>query len=112
MVYRLRRRDGSAAAESRATLIDQRGATTVLDARAFTWVPTRWWRSPRTGVRYPVSVTVEIPSAGLTIDVRPLLDDQELRLSVQYWEGAVAAQGKAAGAQITGSGYLELTGYR
>jgi predicted secreted hydrolase len=112
MVYRLRRRDGTAAAESRATVIDQLGATRVVDAGGFTWVPTRWWRSPRTGLRYPVSVTVQIPSAGLTLDVRPLLDDQELRLSVQYWEGAVAARGDAARTPITGAGYLELTGYR
>jgi predicted secreted hydrolase len=92
-------------------VIDQRGATQVVDARGFTWVPARWWRSPRTGLRYPVSVTVQIPSAGLTVDVRPLLDEQELRLSVQYWEGAVAARGNAARASITGAGYLELTGY-
>jgi predicted secreted hydrolase len=111
MVYRLRRRDGTTAPESRATVIDQRGATQVVDARGFTWIPARWWRSPRTGLRYPVSVTVAIPAAGLTVEVSPLLDDQELRLSVQYWEGAVAARGNAARAAIAGSGYLELTGY-
>ena len=93
-------------------MIDQLGATHVVDARGFTWVPARWWRSPLTGLRYPVSVTVEIPSAGMALEVRPLLDDQELRLSVQYWEGAVVAKGDAARAPVTGSGYLELTGYR
>jgi predicted secreted hydrolase len=109
MLYRLRRHDGTAAPQSRATLIDEHGVAQVVDAQTFT--PSAWWRSPATGARYPVAVTVEIPSAGLTLEVHPLLEDQELRLSVRYWEGAVEAQGRARGAPITGTGYLELTGY-
>jgi predicted secreted hydrolase len=112
MVYRLRRRDGAAAPESRATLIEQDGATRVVDGQAFSLAPAAWWRSPHTGFRYPVSATLQIPPFGLAIEVRPLLEDQELRLSVQYWEGAVQAQGRSGAAPITASGYLELTGYR
>ena len=107
MVYRLRRRDGRPAAESRATLIDAGGATRLFTPDAFTLTPTAWWRSPSSGVRYPVSMRLEIPLAGLSLDVRPLLDDQELRVSVRYWEGAVDARGPG----LEGSGYLELTGY-
>ena len=51
---------------------------------------------------------VAVPAAGVRLEVRPLLQDQELRLSVVYWEGAV----EAVGGGLTGSGYLELTGYR
>jgi predicted secreted hydrolase len=102
MIYRLRRRDGTAAPESGATLIDANG---VPHSARLVWTPTRWWRSPATGARYPVAVRVELPS--LSFEVRPLLDDQELRLSFRYWEGAVEARGAA----VTGSGYLELTGY-
>ena len=41
--------------------------------------------------------------------VRPLLADQEMRLSVRYWEGAVAVQSVAG--DTVGHGYVELTGY-
>jgi predicted secreted hydrolase len=66
----------------------------------------RWWKSPRTGVAYPVSMEVN----GLRLE--PLMDDQELdaRASVGtiYWEGAVRAFRQQT--QV-GRGYLELTGY-
>jgi predicted secreted hydrolase len=66
----------------------------------------RTWRSPRTGVIYPVSMEVN----GLRLE--PLMDDQELdsRASTGtiYWEGAVSAHKEHS---ILGHGYLELTGY-
>lgn len=69
--------------------------------------PLRWWKSPRTGVAYPVSMEVN----GLRLE--PLMDDQELdsRASTGtiYWEGAVTAYG--AQGRAAGRGYLELTGY-
>jgi predicted secreted hydrolase len=108
MVYRLRRRDGRAAPQSRATVIDARATTRLLGPEGFTVTEARWWQSPQTGTRYPVALTVDIPSAGLRLAVRPLLDAQELRVSVQYWEGAV----EATGSGVRGTGYLELTGYQ
>jgi predicted secreted hydrolase len=74
------------------------------------FAPTRTWRSPRTGATYPVAMRVTTPVA--TIDLEPLMDDQELdsRASVGtvYWEGAVRAYD---GGRRVGRGYLELTGY-
>jgi predicted secreted hydrolase len=65
----------------------------------------RTWRSPRTGVSYPVSMEVN----GLRLE--PLMDDQELdsRASTGtiYWEGAVSAYKEKT---LVGHGYLELTG--
>jgi predicted secreted hydrolase len=68
--------------------------------------PVRIWKSPRTGVEYPVSMQVN------DLRLEPLMDDQELdsRLSTGtiYWEGAVRAfRDKTE----VGRGYLELTGY-
>jgi predicted secreted hydrolase len=54
---------------------------------------------------------LQVPSAGLDLDVRPLLADQELHLSVRYWEGAVEVSGTRADHPVTGRGYVELTGY-
>jgi predicted secreted hydrolase len=72
--------------------------------------PMRHWRSPRTNVEYPVAMRLR--AAGRTLDLSPLMDDQELdsRASTGtiYWEGAVRAM--QAGREL-GRGYLELTGY-
>jgi predicted secreted hydrolase len=111
MVYRLRRQDGGAAPESRATIIDRDGRTHLYGPEAFQLREVAWWTSPHTGLRYPVSVALSIPSAELLIETRPLLEDQELSLSFRYWEGAVTASGQAKSAAIGGRGYLELTGY-
>jgi predicted secreted hydrolase len=47
----------------------------------------------------------------LALEIEPRLDNQELNLSVRYWEGAVQADGRAGGERVTGQGYLELAGY-
>jgi predicted secreted hydrolase len=72
--------------------------------------PLRTWKSPRTGIAYPVAMQVEI--AGKTWRVEPLMDDQELdargSTGTLYWEGAVKVESSAG---ERGRGYLELTGY-
>jgi len=68
--------------------------------------PLRVWRSPRTGVEYPVSMQVN------DLRLEPLMDDQELdaraTANTIYWEGAVRAYKDSS---EVGRGYLELTGY-
>jgi predicted secreted hydrolase len=39
------------------------------------------------------------------------MDDQELFTTVRYWEGAVDVTGTRDGVEVTGRGYVELTGY-
>jgi predicted secreted hydrolase len=98
MAFRIRRGDGSVA-WSHASI-----------PGTVTFTPKRHWKSPRTGVTYPVAM--EVQAAGTTWTVEPLMDDQELDARAStgtlYWEGAVRVR-SAAGA--TGRGYLELTGY-
>jgi predicted secreted hydrolase len=64
------------------------------------------WRSPRSGVRYPSRWRIEVPAEGIALEVAPLLADQELRMGVRYWEGAVRVEGS-----FSGRGYAELVGY-
>jgi predicted secreted hydrolase len=52
-----------------------------------------------------------ITRLGLDVTVTPLLADQELPVTVRYWEGAVAVKGQRANQPIQGNGYLEMTGY-
>jgi predicted secreted hydrolase len=70
----------------------------------------RTWRSPRTGVEYPVAMRLQ--ANGQAYDLEPLMDDQEMdarrSTGTIYWEGAVRAL--QAGREV-GRGYLELTGY-
>ncbi len=87
---------------------DGRSRTFAPDDIRF--APSRSWRSPRTGITYPVEMTVD--AGGVALKLEPLMDDQEFdsRASTGtiYWEGAVRAL--AAGREA-GRGYLELTGY-
>ena len=111
MLYRLRRKDGGAGAFSKGAFVLPDGAHIAMSVREFKLEPRRWWTSPTTGVRYPVAWSIEIPSLELSLDIAPRLDDQELDLSVRYWEGAVLAKGRVNAAPVTGQGYLELAGY-
>jgi predicted secreted hydrolase len=89
---------------------DAHGAVRDLQPADVTFTPRRRWRSPRTGIEYPVAFAIN--AGGVEITVEPLLPDQELdsRASVGtvYWEGAVRA---FADGRELGRGYLELTGY-
>jgi predicted secreted hydrolase len=75
------------------------------------WQAQRRWRSPRTGVEYPIAWRVS--TGERTFILRPLLDDQEndarRSTGTLYWEGAVEAVD--ADNRPLGRGYLELTGY-
>jgi predicted secreted hydrolase len=75
------------------------------------WTPLRYWRSPRTGIRYPVEWRVTV--GGRVLTLRPLMDDQENdargSTGTVYWEGAVRAFDVHN--EPIGRGYLELTGY-
>jgi len=110
MVYRLRRADGSPDPHSAGTVVAPDGGVTRFDAGGFTFEPRATWTSPTTGGTYPTEVGVRVPTAGLVLEVRPLVPDCELdgrtSTGVVYWEGPVRAEGTAEG-----TGYMELTGY-
>ncbi|GAB4369768.1 MAG: lipocalin-like domain-containing protein [Acidobacteriota bacterium] len=109
--WQLRRADGSRDPHGALTLVGPSGAVTRFDARGFRLVPGRTWRSPRSGASYPVAWRLEVPAAGLELDVTAALDAQELRLAVVYWEGAVDVRGWRADREVAGRGFLEMTGY-
>ena len=68
------------------------------------------WESPRGGT-YPSRWRFRMPAEDLDIEITPYISDQELDTIVRYWEGAVRIEGTSAGKPISGSGYVELTGY-
>jgi len=111
MLYRLRHTDGRASDFSKAALIGLDGERRSYAAGEFTFEPRRWWTSPKTKVKYPVAWSIDLPAADLSLAIEPRLDDQELDLTVRYWEGAVTATGRARSGALRAEGYLELAGY-
>jgi predicted secreted hydrolase len=111
MFYRLRTQRGGASPYSGGSLVSADGEHTRLAPDDVTLTILDEWTSNATGVRYPVAWRLAIPRAGITLDVRPYLDDQEVALSVRYWEGAVHAEGQGPLGPLTAEGYLELAGY-
>lgn len=111
MLYQLRRRDGITDPFSSGTLVRADGSSRRLGPADVELRTLAHWQSPDTGTRYPSRWALHIPDEELELEVAPYLAGQELNLSVRYWEGAVQAQGRSRGHSVTGSGYLELTGY-
>lgn len=111
MFYQLRRRDGTADPASGGTLVAADGASRRIALQDVALEPLDHWKSPESGGRYPARWRLRVPSAGLDLEIRPRLADQELDTSFRYWEGSVTVAGTAQGEPIEGSGYVELTGY-
>lgn len=109
MAFRIRGRQGQSLWAG-GTLRDAHGHRRTFGPAQILFTPGRRWRSPRTGVSYPVTWSLRLGER--EFELSPLLDDQEndARRSsgAVYWEGAVRVQERARG---VGRGYLELTGY-
>jgi predicted secreted hydrolase len=110
MAFRIRGRDGRAHWAG-GTWRRPDGTQQAFGPGEIAFEPGRRWRSPRTGIEYPVEFVVR--AGTLRIELEPLLDDQESdtrnSTGAVYWEGAVEA--KTADLGMIGRGYLELTGY-
>jgi predicted secreted hydrolase len=115
MLYRLRGADGGATPFSAGTFVPASGSPQPLRWSDVRLEETGRWTSPRTGARYPAGWRIAVPSLALSLDIAPLLPDQELvtekSTGVTYWEGACRAAGSRAGRPVSGKAYAELTGY-
>jgi predicted secreted hydrolase len=112
MLFQIRTKDGGRDRNSAGTFVNAQGVATSLDESEFTLEPLDTWSSPESGGRYPIAWRITIPRLNIGLDVSAALKDQELLLKpITYWEGAIRAQGTAGDRPITGSGYLEMTGY-
>jgi predicted secreted hydrolase len=111
MYYRLRGAAGDTSPFSGGSIVGVGGESRHLRADDVLLTARDYWRSERTGVRYPVAWQMEVPSEDIALEVVPYIENQEVDLAVRYWEGAVHAAGNAGKSQLTGRGYLELAGY-
>ena len=110
MYYRLRMRDGSDDPYSKGILVAPDGSTTLIGRDSLQLDITNTWMSP-SGTVYPAGWRIRLPTAAIDLTVTPLIPNQELPLTVTYWEGAVQIVGSIGGKPVAGSGYVELTGY-
>jgi predicted secreted hydrolase len=104
MFYRLRTENGDASPYSGGSLVGSDGSRTALTASDVVLTVRDHWTSGSTGIRYPVAWRIEVPSAGIALDVTPYLKNQEIDLSVRYWEGAVHAAGRGPRGALTAQG--------
>jgi predicted secreted hydrolase len=111
MVFQIRQADGSVDPFSSGTLVGSNGDTQHLARSQFEIEVVNTWRSPNSEAVYPALWSISIPEIDLTLDIEPYMSDQELNVSYAYWEGAVGITGTLGEQVVTGSGYVELTGY-
>jgi predicted secreted hydrolase len=110
MYFQIRRGDGTVEPVSGGTLVEPDGRTRRLAHDDVRLDVLDHWTSPESGARYPSRWRLAVPREGLDLRIEPWLDDQEMRTSFVYWEGAVRIQ-PASSQSPVGQGYVELTGY-
>jgi len=75
--------------------------------------PLAFWQSTQTFVEYPVRFRLQIPDAGLDLEVASALHDQEVMTLIagnSFYEGRVNITGTRHGQPVTGIGFMERSG--
>lgn len=106
MYYQLREADGRISPFVGGSLLLPDDTVVILGPGDVELTVVDTWRSPRSGAVYPSGWQLRIPRYGIDLMITPAMRDQELPVSVVYWEGAVDVRGS-----MSGRGYVELTGY-
>ncbi|MCB0190575.1 MAG: carotenoid 1,2-hydratase [Anaerolineae bacterium] len=106
MFFVIRLQDGRFEPASAGIIVNPDGSTDYLRLEDVEMTVLDTWTSPHTDATYPAEWQFAIPKAGINLHITPLLHDQELNVSFNYWEGAVKLEGSQSG-----YGYIELTGY-
>lgn len=110
MVFRLRDKGDPKEDFYSGTLVRRDGGKTILSTGEIDLRALDHWTSD-SGIRYPVRWRLSVPAQDLELTIEPWLEDQEFAHSFRYWEGAVGATGRHAGARVEAEGYVELAGY-
>ena len=115
MCYQLRNGKGLPSPFSSGTFVYADGRTVRLAAEDFNIRPIDKWKSPKTGAVYPSGWSIEVLGLEISIQVTPVILDQELdtrgTTMIVYWEGSSRVTGEAMGKKVGGNAYVELVGY-
>lgn len=116
MIYMIRMKNGGTSPASSATFVDLTGEKKHYLSKDYQVVILDTWKSPHTDAVYPSKWQVNIVTLNMQFVITPNLADQEMytpqSTGLTYWEGSVSVTGRKDGKPLTGSGYVELTGYR
>lgn len=115
MLYVIRGKDGRPDSTSSGSFVLVDGRVLPVDADGFSVEPLGSWTSRRSGATYPMNWKISVPALGIALELRAVMEDQELVTSastrITYWEGAVEVVGRSGSTPVRGRGYVELTGY-
>jgi predicted secreted hydrolase len=110
LVLRTRRRNGSGQPTLSGFRRDARGTTTALTADSTRFTPSaEYWWDEQSGIRYPLSWL--LTTADLELRIEPILEDQVHDFTIPFWGGLISVSGRSGGERVSGTGFLELTGY-
>lgn len=111
MYYQLRNSDGSVSEFTNGSVIDPDGNKVNFDTGEVTLEVLDTWKSPHSGANYPSTWNLSIPGKNIDLQVETAFPDQEMDVSVRYFEGVLRLRGVMNGEEITGNGFVEMTGY-
>jgi predicted secreted hydrolase len=112
MYYQLRLKNGEADNQySTGMIVDKNGKTQRIEHQDVELIQLDEWQSPETKIDYPIKWQFNLPQLDLKLTITPYLKQQEWQTTVNYWEGTVSLSGYQGERKISGSGYLEMTGY-
>ena len=111
MLFQIRQKNGSIEPLSSGTIVEPDGNGRHLTRDQFDIKVLSTWMSNTTRATYPSRWTITIPDEDIRLDLQPLVADQEMDVSIKYWEGAVDISGRSRGASVSGRGFVEMTGY-
>jgi geranylgeranyl pyrophosphate synthase/predicted secreted hydrolase len=79
----------------------------------FTFTGDTHWTSAKTFNEYPTRYRLEVPRAGILLDIDAVLAAQEVVTVLSppgFWEGRVHVRGSFRGSLVTGLGFIERSG--
>jgi predicted secreted hydrolase len=111
MYYQLRNADGSVSEFTTGSFIDPDGNKTIINPEDVELEVLDTWESPHSRSVYPSQWNIKIPKFDLELELVTLFPDQEMDVSVRYFEGTLGISGEMNEQQIRGNGFIEMTGY-
>lgn len=110
MLFQIRNNDGTISPFSSGTIINNTGETINIKMDEFSIEVLDIWKNEEQ-IQYPSRWKIVLEPYNIELEIIPVINDQEVKLFFQYWEGAVTVQGIVNGQSVSGYGYVELTGY-
>lgn len=115
MIYRMRDVKGNTTPRSIAVISQPDGSSETSSLDDWQIVPTRYWLSKKTGIRYPVDWRITETNMKIDLRLTARVDHAEMDARgssyMIYWEGPVAVSGTMSGKEIQASAYMELVGH-